>query len=154
MVGRQRWTPQPHRRRLVKAKQRIANPLSRRIVSGGESPRDFTGVQNADRDAPVETTGMPRKPNRDAENAQKTHKRRTQDKIAKGRPRRAVSSSKDAPPAILQLPIPYNLTEKMVSLSTDAYLRHEHLRPRSRRLDLAERLAIPACTSPPPRLGA
>src|SRR6266702_4514683 len=32
VVGRQRWTPQTYRRRLVKAKQRIAHPLSRTIV--------------------------------------------------------------------------------------------------------------------------
>src|SRR6266849_2619664 len=42
VVGRRRWTPPPHRRRLVKAKQRIAHALSRRIV----------------RDAAIETTGM------------------------------------------------------------------------------------------------
>ena len=31
-LGRKRWAPQPYRRRLVKAKQRIAHPLPRRIV--------------------------------------------------------------------------------------------------------------------------
>jgi len=32
VVGRRRWTPQPCRRRLVKARQRIAHPLSRRTI--------------------------------------------------------------------------------------------------------------------------